>query len=306
MDLRLIKRLRNLCFKDSGIRLNRVYVISGRVYLTDGKFIWIEMGTDLSDGSYGDKLDRTGDVLEELGYQLGTGMRKVVDVSGVPKEIVNYVEKNGFRTYLGGIYLDSVQGCVVATDGNTLYSHNLDNLQESLLLRATFWRLMLHFKLGGISTDGKYSVVEGNGVRVIGLLMEESYPDWFYYVKKNKGYVGMELTDNLKEVMIKGLKRLKPYMGRLENVYIDGCYMEVISELGSKRVNIGVELFPGRVFMLSARKLLDVLKVACGEIIIPKDKYSAIVIRDTGTCTLIIPLKTFKSPEDMEFTELTV
>ena len=292
MDIKILKKVKCLS------KTNRIWVSNGKAHFTNDKDhggIWVTIDTDMEDGYY----SLSNGKLLNLGYSdiseknLGVDINKempMVDVTGIPYDIVNFVRGGKVNDPLAGIYIDQNYKCIVATESNILYSHYLKDIPESILLRPEFWKLMHHFNLTQIYSDGKYSIAKSDGVTIICELITDSvYPSWYHCIPDNTGDI--ELTDSLKKRILEGIKLLKPHYNKMtELIIFDGTYMKVCSEAGCNyKVDIGTELFPGIVLSLCASNLIKVLKDAHGYFNEPSRDNAPITIKDNNSISLIMP-----------------
>ena len=313
-----MKRLEKV---QSLLKAKEFYVVDGRAHFTDtGNTIWVSVDTDIGDGCY---MVRNGELISllctdrdevMLGRNLGVdldGVFGVVDVKGIPYGLVNFVSKDDIkRKALQGIYIDGDHKCIIGTNGQILYSHDLEGIESSMLLRSVFWKLIYYFNLTQICSDGKNSISRGDGVTVISKLMdlEMGYPSVFECIPQGIGVTHIEhieITDDIKGRVITAIKVLKSRCNRFtDRVFIDGAYIKCCGY----KVNIGVELFPGKVFCLSAFSLEVFLKIAHGWINFPDgDRCNLpVVIRDQKSVSLIMPFRINSTDFNKEFIELQV
>ncbi len=296
MSIKTLKKIKMLS------KTNRIFFSNGKAHFTNHKehgWIWVTIDSEMEEGHYtfskGELLNMGYSDIPEmnLGVDLNAEM-PMVDVTDIPYEIVNFVS-NDKDNSLSGIYFDKEHECIVATDGRILYTHELKDIPESILIRPEFWKLLHHFKLTQIFFNDKYSIAKGDGVTIIcELITREVYPSWFHCVPKGNTHI--EITDKIKKDILKALKLLKPHYILNMFVVFDGTDIKVVSGAGlSFKINIGVELFPDKVIMLDANNLKKVLKLAQGYINFPKSKKHAVTISNNDSTSLIMP---FPLPDD--------
>lgn len=291
MSLNKLKKIKSLS------KTNRIYVSNGKAHFCTDKHhfgeICVTINTDMVDGTYTITKNelitlKYSDVPEmNMGIDLDTDY-SMIDVKGIPYDIVNYVRKGDDP--LAGIYFDIDFKCVVATDGRVLYSHNIKDIPASILIRSEFWKLMHHFNLTQVYFDNKVAIAKGEGVTIISnLITHYVYPSWFHCVPRGDTHI--EITDTIKETILKALKILKPYYTLDRFITFDGTDIKVVSSEGcAYKVGIGVELFPDKVITFDVGNLKQVLKIAQGYINIPRSEKTAVTITSGDTTSLIMPL----------------